>query len=120
MGAREVLAREAARLEQCHRELDEASRAADNDLIRRRVEFYRQGLRYTELTTVAVRAARRALEQPPQKRLIEEALATWAQRDRFVEALKNDFVVAYFWVKYNDLQRDFNPSERLKALVALR
>ena len=103
-------------LEQCARDLAEASRAADNDLIRRRVEFYRQGLRYTELTTAASRAARRALERPSEKRLIEEALAAWAERDRFVEGLKNDFVVAYFWVRYNDLQRSFNPTERLREL----
>jgi hypothetical protein len=105
-------------LEQCARDLAEASRAADNQLIRRRVEFYRQGLRYTELTVAAVRAATRGLPPPPQKQLIEEALQAWAKRDRFVEELKNDFVVAYFWARYNDLQRDFHPAQRLQALAA--
>jgi hypothetical protein len=104
-------------LVQCHRDLDEASRAADNDLIRRRVEFYRQGLRYTELTVAAVRAARRAFAAPQQRPLIDQALQAWAERDRFVERLKDDFVVAYFWVRYNDLQRDFHPARRLRSFT---
>ncbi len=105
-------------LEQCARDLAEASRLADNELIGRRVEFYRQGLRYTELTVAAVRAARRAFESPRQRQLIEHALQAWTERDRFVEGLKDDFVVAYFWARYNDLQRDFHPSQRLRELLA--
>ncbi len=107
-----------ALLEQCARDLMEAFRAADDDLIRRRVEFYQQGLRYTELTVAAVRAANRAFEAPQQKHLIEQALQAWAARDRFVEERKRDFVVTYFWVRYNDLQRSFNPSQRLRELAA--
>jgi hypothetical protein len=104
-------------LAQCDRDLAEAANAADDDIIRKRVEFYRQGLRYTELTVAAVRASRRALQPPPQRSLIEEALAAWARRDRFVEELKDDFVVAYFWTRYNDLQRDFRPDQRLRLLA---
>jgi hypothetical protein len=88
-------------LEKSAADLRDAARLADNDLIRRRVEFYRQGLRYTELTVAAVRAS---LERPAAR-----ALEAWERRDRFVEELKDDFVLAYFWVKYNDLQRGFNP-----------
>jgi len=101
-------------LAECDRDLAEAARAADSDLVRRRVEFYRQGLRYTELTVAAVGASRRALRPPPEKLLIDEALAAWARRDSFVEELKDDFVVAYFWARYNDLQRDFRPDRRLR------
>jgi hypothetical protein len=73
-------------------------------------------LRYTELTVEAVRAARRAFAAPEQDPLIDAALQAWAERDRFVEQLKNDFVLAYFWVRYNDLQRDFHPERRLRNL----
>jgi len=88
-------------LEQSAADLREAARLAGNGLIRKRVEFYRQGLRYTELTVAAVQASK--------QRPAAQALEAWERRDRFVEELKNDCVLAYFWVKYNDLQRNFNP-----------
>ena len=50
------------------------------------------------------------------KILVEEALDAWEQRNRFVEELKNDYVLGYFWVKYNDVHRKFNPTENLREL----
>jgi hypothetical protein len=106
-------------LEKCNRDLSEATKAADDDRIRQRVEFYRKGLRYTELTVAAVEATRKVGEAvQPDRDLARKALETWEQRESFTEELKNDFVVAYFWVKYNDFQRDFNPMERLRKAVA--
>lgn len=120
-------------LEECRQDLAEAERAADDDLIRKRVEFYRKGFHYTELTVAAVRAAKKLeasginlfrLENAQReiqkvnreeiKKLVEEALAAWERRYRFVEDLNNDYVLAYFWVKYNDVNRNFNPIENLK------
>ena len=48
------------------------------------------------------------------KKLIKEALYVWEKRDSYIEEHKNDFIFAYFWVKYNDIQRGVNPSEMLK------
>jgi len=122
-------------LKQCRQDLAEAQKAADNDMIRRRVEFYRKGLRYTELTVAAARASMKietlgidlsSLKRAKQnidkvnkeevKKLVDEAIAAWQKRDKFVEELKNDYVLAYFWVKYNDVQRRLNPSETLTEL----
>jgi hypothetical protein len=78
-------------------DLDEAGKAAENETVRKRVEFYRQGLRYTELTVDAVRIARSG-----NTAAAREA----AQRRRaFAESLKNEFVLPYFWIRYNDEQR---------------
>ncbi|MCW3091481.1 MAG: beta-hexosaminidase precursor [Ferruginibacter sp.] len=49
--------------------------------------------------------------------LVKQALNAWTERDNYVEELKNDHVVPYFWVKYNDVNRDFNPMQKLKALL---
>ncbi len=49
--------------------------------------------------------------------LIKEALDTWISRDVYVEEHKNTHVLPYFWIKYNDLTRNFNPSQKLKVLV---
>jgi hypothetical protein len=95
-------------LDQCRADLSEAAALAGDDLTRKRVEFYRTGLRYTELTVAAVEASRK-LEAAGET---AAALEAWERRGRFVEELRNDYVVAYFWVKYNDLQRNFNPIGR--------
>jgi hypothetical protein len=51
------------------------------------------------------------------KKLIEEALSAWEKRNKFVEELKNDYVLAYFWVVYTDYSRDkFYPVADLKEL----
>lgn len=52
-----------------------------------------------------------------QSSLVQEALNAWIERDNYVEDLKNDYVVPYFWVKYNDLTRDLNSTQKLKALL---
>jgi len=134
-------------LERCRQDLAEAERIADNDLIRRRVEFYKKGFRYTELTVDAVIATRKLtaldidlyprrfrlgvgdpypneevkqkieqLDKQEVKRLVAEAEAAWEKRDGFVEELKNDYVLAYFWVRYNNLTRRFNPVKNLREL----
>jgi len=124
-------------LEQCRQDLAEAEKAADSELVRRRVEFYKKGLRYTELTVAAVQAAKKIVDavkeakklealginlfllekQEDARKLTAEALAAWEERDKFVEELKNDYVLAYFWVKYNDYSRKkFYPGEDLKEL----
>lgn len=43
------------------------------------------------------------------------ALDAWERRDRYVESLKQDFVIAYFWVRYNEQNRTFVPLERMRA-----
>jgi len=107
--------------EQCYADLDEAKKLADNDLIRRRVEFYRKGLRYTELTFEATRASKkiidkteddvdafmfmRFLSNEENKKLVEDALAMWYERNTYADELKNDYVLSYFWVRYNNLTR---------------
>jgi hypothetical protein len=53
------------------------------------------------------------------EKLILEALSSWEQRNSFVEELKNDYVITYFWVKYNDMQRTFNPTENLIELLKI-
>jgi len=134
-------------LEQCRQDLAEAKKMADDDLIRRRVEFYKKGLRYTELTVDATRATRKLtaldidlyprrfrlgvgdpypnekvkqrieqLDKQEVKKLVAEATAAWEKRDGFVEELKNDYVISYFWVRYNNLTRRFNPVKNLREL----
>jgi hypothetical protein len=125
-------------LEECRQDLAEAEKVADNDLIRKRIEFYKNGFRYTDLTIKAVQAAKKLeqlgvhllpleraqreiqeVEAKEVKRLVEETFNAWEQRTMFVEKLKNDYVLAYFWVKYNDVQREFNPTENLRELSVI-
>ena len=122
-------------LEECRQDLTEAEEAAEDNIIRKRVEFYKKGFHYTELTVAAVQAAKKLeelgvhlfpletamqdiqqIEKEQAKRFVDEALSTWDQRNKFVEKLKNDYVIAYFWVKYNDMQRNFNPTDNLREL----
>ncbi len=107
--------------EQCYADLAEAEKLADNDLIARRVEFYRKGLRYTQLTVDAARASKKIIDKiedkadafmfikflsnKKNKSLVENALAAWGERDAFAEQLKNDYVLSYFWVRYSNLTR---------------
>jgi hypothetical protein len=124
-------------LQQCRLDLREAEKLADDALVRKRIEFFSQGLRYTELTVAAVEAARK-LEAagvplfPREKaaeayrplrgrqdisKLLATALDAWQRRDNLVEQLKDDYVVAYFWVKYNEATRPFNPLPQRKELA---
>ena len=43
---------------------------------------------------------------------LREAIQLWEERDRFIEQHKEDFVLSYVWVRYNDLLRTFNPLNR--------
>lgn len=145
-------------LSQCEQDLTEATTLADDDQIRARVEFYKKGLRFTELSLDAARAMRQVLDlgldpnpakppaatiQPatksakqgaqknlrrvdqltPQERLnalklVDAALAAWKLRTDYVEAQKNDYVLSYFWVEYNNRTRGFNREKQLKELAA--
>lgn len=124
-------------LEQCRQDLSDAEKLAESDLVRKRVEFYRQGLHYTELTVSAVIAARKVealglklfpldkakkdiaalADKAHARQLMADAAGQWQARDRFVEQLKDDYVLAYLWVKYTDGSRGFNPTENLKSLL---
>ena len=126
-------------LEMCRKDLSEAKNATDNEMIRRRIEFYSKGFCYTEMTVAAVRAAKKleaigvhlfpiesaqreilAIESKEEvKRLLKEALSSWEKRDKFVEQVKNDYVLAYFWIKYNNLTRKFNPTDKLRELLKI-
>jgi len=109
-------------IEQCYADLDEAKKLADDDLIRQRIEFYRKGLRYTELTANATSATRkivnriyrdkadafgfiRFLADKKNKKLVEDALAVWTERSAYADELKNDVVLSYFWFRYNNYTR---------------
>ena len=91
-------------------DLDAATTAASGDeTVRARVDFYRKGLRYTDLTVDAVRAAK-AAGPLTDRRLVSELLAATLRLQEFADGLKNDYVLPYFWVRYNREQRDFLPS----------
>ena len=123
-------------LQQCTQDLLEAEKAADDDLVRKRVGFYKKGFQYTQMTVKAVDAAKKleafGIDPVPQnevprqldeaakqkaRKLVQQALIAWEQRDQLVEGLKNDYVLAYFWIKYNDSTRDFNPKANLRKLA---
>jgi len=101
-------------------DLDEAAQTAGSEIVRKRVEFFRQGLRYAELTVDAVRASKAVnprAEPAVQKRLADAAIGAIERRQRFVAELKNDFVLPYFWVRYNEEQRaQFLPLAKLRTL----
>jgi hypothetical protein len=59
------------------------------------------------------------MNKPEVKQLLQDALKAWQVRDGFVEELKNDYVVSYFWVRYNNLTRPFNNTENLEKLSGL-
>jgi hypothetical protein len=115
-------------LAQCRKDLDEASRLVSGRE-KERVEFLRRGLRYVDLTVEAARKTLPLLESgwrfapavtPPAKpdeAAFDAALAAWKERDSYVESLKQDFVISYFWVRYNDEYRSFVP---LKKMLAYR
>ena len=130
-------------LSQCRADLDEADRLADSDAIRRRIAFYRQGLRYSELTVAAIWATRAIIDHgidvnprtgrtyPDQaamaqigradraraRALVEAALQAWRERDDLVESLKDEFVLSYWWVVYNNMSRRFYPVPNLTRLA---
>jgi hypothetical protein len=132
-------------LAECEAVLKRAEASADDDTVKRRIEFLLQGLKYTVLTIKAVTITKELeergiiisaqsftdeeelvdldgeeqaiLEQDQDiRQLVENSLQTWQERDRYVESLKDEYVISYFWVKYNDANRVFNPTERLLEL----
>jgi len=134
-----------ALLEKCKGDLQNARNATDNPGIQKRIEFLEKGLRYIELTIKAVvitkelekqgitisaysftdeeeithldnREEDLLMENDAVKDLIEKSLEAWGARDQYVESLKDDFVISYFWIKYNDENRVFNPTNRLREL----
>ena len=132
-------------LAECKEDLKQAEKFAGDDTVKRRVKFLQQGLEYTVLTIKAVTITKMLeehgitisaqtftdeeelvdldgreqtiLEQGQEiKRLVEDSLKAWQERDRCVESLKDDYVISYFWIKYNDSNRVFNPTKRLLNL----
>jgi hypothetical protein len=104
-------------LNNCTIDLDNAYNKAKTESVRNRVDFYRKGLKYTQLTVDAITAAK-ALGSNPNKQLISTALEAIKQRNDYVEELKNNYVLPYFWVQYNNVQRNFLPSiKHLEALL---
>jgi len=132
-------------LGECEDDLKRAGESSDDDMVNRRIEFLKQGLKYTVLTIRAVTITKELekrgitisaqnftdeeelvdlngreqeiLEKTQDVRiLVEDSLQAWQERDQFVESLKDDFVISYFWVKYNNANRVFNPTKRLIEL----
>jgi hypothetical protein len=125
-------------LTQCRYDLTEARKAVNDNLIRERIEFYQKGFHYTELTVAAVRAAKKLesaglylfpledalqtiqkIDKEKVLKMVTNALNAWEARNNFADDLKNDYVLPYFWVKYNDIHRKFNPTENLKILLTI-
>src|SRR5215475_2012466 len=95
----------------CRADLEEADRLSSGRA-KERVQFLQKGLEYIDLTVGAIERTlplfqagwkfAPAVSPPEQPDLAEfrRALAAWEQRDRYVESLKEDFAIAYFWVRY--------------------
>ncbi|MFB3826609.1 MAG: DUF4838 domain-containing protein [Bryobacteraceae bacterium] len=110
----------------CRRDL-EAAAAAVQGRERERVEFLKQGFQYVDLTVRAIEKTIPLIEagwrftpkmEPPahaDMRAFEQCLALWEERDRYVESLKQGFVLAHFWIRYNDSQRSFVPLAKMRA-----
>ncbi|MDD4190604.1 MAG: DUF4838 domain-containing protein [Mangrovibacterium sp.] len=115
-------------LEECRKDLEDAEKAADNEKVLERIDFYKKGFQYTVLTVDAVKVTKELeklgtisiqsqniqneterMKNGSEKDTIIRAFNAWVKRDRYVEELKNDYVLPYFWVKYNDHFRRFNP-----------
>ena len=111
--------------EACQRDLDQAARLAQGPE-QPRVEFLRGGLKYVELTISAIERTIPLLDagwkltpavvQPPNTdpAAFRAAYTAWEERDRYVESLKQDFVIAYFWIRYNEQNRSFVPLEKMR------
>lgn len=126
-------------LERCRGYLQAARAAADAPEIRERVALAEEGLLYAQLTMGAVAATQRLVDlglrpfpvqagldswpqvsaNPQACQFLDEALQAWEERDRYVEAQKQGFALSFFWIKYNDGYRHFNPVKTLRAIRAL-
>ncbi len=122
-------------LDACSRDLELAEKNADTQLFKQRVEFVKKGFKYTTLTVEATRQTKKllsrgipilsldeAIDKISQMNgneaagLVQNALEAWTIRDAYAEELKNDYILAYFWVIYNNLTRKFNPRQNLQVL----
>lgn len=113
----------------CRRDLEEAYRLASGTA-RERVQFLQRGLEYVDLTVAAIEKTLPmfhagwkftpaiAAPEHPDLAAFRQALAAWEQRDRYVESLKDDYVIAYFWVRYNDQNRTFVPLRKMQEFAA--
>src|SRR5262249_49745408 len=93
---------------------------------RERVVFLERGLHYVDLTLDAIEKTIPLLEAgwklapkpaPPPHPDLEPfrlALSAWEERRRYVETLKQEFVLSYLWIRYNDLERRFVPLEPMQ------
>lgn len=109
----------------CRRDLEEARALAQGDE-KARVELLRSGFRYLDLTMNAIAAtiplfesgwnlsSKMAAPPSPDMNAFRRALSAWTERERFVESVKNDFVVDHVWIRYNDLMNSFNPLYRMR------
>lgn len=109
----------------CRADLEEAYRLAEGR-DRDRVRFLQQGFRYFKMTTDATEKTLPLAEagwnlsrkfQPPANpdmAAFRAALAAWETRDRYIESLRDDFVLSYLWIRSNDGTRTFNPLERMR------
>ena len=110
-------------------DLEEAYRLSTG-IERDRVRFLQKGLEYVELTAAAVEATLPLFHagwkfspgitapEHPDISAFRRALSAWGQRDRYVESLKDEFVIAYFWVRYNDQNRTFVPLRKMQEFAA--
>jgi hypothetical protein len=111
--------------EACRRDLQQAIEQAQGDA-RGRVQFLMDGFKYVELTLDAARKTLplvRAGWKPAASKVpadvdrasVAGAIQAWEERDRYIEEHKEDFVLSYLWVRYNDQLRSFNPLRRYRS-----
>lgn len=108
----------------CRYDLQKAYSLAQGE-DRKRVEFLEKGLDYVSLTLDAVNRTilllkggwrlTPRLSAPPNPNMedFESALRAWRERNRYVEGLKQDFVISYFWIRYND-RHSFVPTRKME------
>lgn len=106
--------------DRCRADLEEAARVATGKSLER-VRFLQAGFRYFEMTMQAVENTLPLLESGwkfgrnitpptnPDLAVFARARTAWEARDRYVESLKNDFVLSYLWISSNDYTRTFSP-----------
>ena len=129
-------------LEDCRRYLDEAEKLAENDLIKKRIEFMRTGLRYNELTMKAIRSTKKVeslgfpkfyqfnltehlpypieqakiklkeIDRDKAKSYLSEAVDAWRERAEFVKSIKGTGTMTYY-----SYHKQFDPSNALNELL---
>jgi Domain of unknown function (DUF4838) len=107
--------------EACRQDLEEAARLAEAG-VRGRIEFLREGFKFFSMTIEAaektvplLRAGWKPAPGAGGREEVREAIQLWEERDRFIERHREDFVLSYLWVRYNDLMRRFNPLNRYRG-----